>query len=331
MRMTVRHIGGAALIGVGLWLVAPWTMGIAAQAIPEPRLSVVWTVNLGEALPSGFSRFAACADGSVVSYERPGRLFKVSAAGQPVAARGDAAYDDVLSIDCGDDGVVRAYQFLQGRQRRVLEFAQADLRPIRSLDLQPVGLWPGAVKYLDGSPWVVLAGPEGELLARLDGAAIVEPFGERLPPPAGVLRLDVVPAFTPLFFRAERQRLVYLQTSDYAILEFDRDGTRRGVWRRRHAEPGLTLRLARGGSLPTNAEVVGAAMLRDDRLAVHLNASGRGGPESYLEVLDSRYDVSAHLPVPRKGTLFEADADGALYFSHVSLTGIVVWKAAIVL
>ncbi len=330
MQLTARYVGGVALIGVGAWFLAPWSTESAAQAIPEPRLTVVWTANLGEAVPSGFSRFAACADGSVVSYERPGRLFKVSAAGQPVAARGDAAYDDVLSIDCGADGVVRAYQFASGSRMRLLEFAQADLRPIRSLDLEPNGSWPGAVKYLDGVPWVVLAAPEGGLLARLQGAAVVERFGERLPPPGGVLRLDGVPAFTPLFFRADRQRLVYLQTSDYAIQEFDRDGTRRVVWRRRDAAPGVTLRLARGGFVRPNAWVVGAAMLSGDRLAVHLNASGVGGSGSYLEVLDGRYHVTARLPVPRRGMLFGADVDGALYFSHVSQEGLVIWKAAIV-
>jgi hypothetical protein len=331
MRTTARYIGGVVLIGVSVWLLAAGSMGVAAQATPgSPALSVVWSVNLGEAVPSGFSRFAACADGSVVTYERPGRLFKVSARGQPVAARGDAAYDDVLSIDCGEDGVVRAYQVLQGRRMRLLEFAQADLRPIRGRDVEPNGSWPGAVKYLDGAARVVLAGPDGALLARLDGTTVVERFGERLAPPAGVLRLDVVPAFTPLFFRADRQRLVYLQTSDYAILEFDRVGTRRGVRRRRDARPGVTLRLALGGALPTSAEVVGAAMLPDDRLAVHLNASGVSGPESYLEVLDSRYDVAARLPVPRKGMLFGADADAALYFSDVSSEGVVVWKGAMV-
>ena len=331
MRMTASCLGVVALVGVGPWLPAPWTTAIAAQPTPEPRgLSVVWTVNLGEAVPSGFSQFAVCADGSVVSYERPGRLFKLSAAGQPVAARGDASYDDVLSIDCGEDSVVRAYQFTPGRRMRLLEFAQADLRLIRSLDLEPGGSSPGAVKYLDGAPRVVLADPEGGFLARLDGAAIVERFGERLSPPGGVLRLEVVPAFTPLFFRADRQRLVYLQTADYAILEFDREGTRRGVWRRRDAEQGVTLRLVHAGAVPTNAEVVGAAMLPDDRLAVHLNASGHGGSASYLELLDSRYDVAARLPVPRKGMLFGADADAALYFSHVSSEGVVVWKGAMV-
>ncbi len=88
--------------------------------------------------------------------------------------------------------------------------------------------------------------------------------------------------------------------------------------------------MARGGSLPTDAEVVGAAMLPDNRLAVHLNGSGRGGPESYVELLDDRYEVTARLPLPRKGMLFGADAGGALYFSHVTPDGMVVWKGAIV-
>jgi hypothetical protein len=326
----------------GLLLAAERRELIAAHTITpseETRgtLDVAWSVDVSVVpfdLPASPLRaaFALCPDGSVVTWQAPGLLHRVAANGH-VAARGAVTdLNQVRSVDCDD-----TFTLLRVNARNITDVVTVDRQSLQERGRHTVGfpgLFPGAgLRILHGRTWLLGPVADGLMLARFEQATWVERVTVTLPERWRYQPMPAPVGPLPLVQREVDGTFLLVRgdddlAADYAVIEFDRLGTLRRIWRRASADATTGL-LPRGPRVMRGTEVepIGAALLPDGTLAVHRPHATMRNDGGRLELVDASWQAQGVWTVPQRGTLIGADRTGALYFGDALSTTIRVWKS----
>lgn len=303
------------------------TPGQVQTSASLPPLATQWVAPLGPADPSGFFRFTLCPDRSTIAYASPNRLYSIDAAGVVVREQMVQNIEGARSLDCTD--VVRLLNVLADRHMEVVEFSTDTLaerarRPVSAGE----GVVADGLKVLNGEEWLHAPDPVGAgLLVRPTSSGVPEKLGLQLP------RAGSMPGnrsvVTPVFYRHDDHRYVYLQTDDYSIVEFTRQGAVQRVWRRDDTDFATVRPNLLPNGVVEDEMLIGAAWVPDAGLAVQVTKrrSGSVSGGTYVERLDADYNLIDAWSLPEKGMLFGADVTGALYFGYAGPAGLSVIKA----
>ncbi len=302
---------------------------MSAMAAPAAdALETEWSVNLGMATPSGMFRFALCPDGSAIAYGSPGTVHRISARGDVQARRDIPHLQGVRSLDCSD--VVRAFRVTADGEMQVVKIGLPNLRERSRVDVrEPRGHVAAGLRVIRGEPWLLLSGPgDDAIMARVDDGTVGRRLRLRLagsgPVQANVrsmLSMAGTSHVVPLFARSGSSRYVFVETREYGVIEFDRDGVIHHIWRRR--EPDRATRGPRIHPLRIGPDAVAGCAMRPDGTLVVQVAAERG---ARVELIDATYTVTGAWLLPHKGALFGADATGGLYFGYAGQEGMRIWK-----
>ncbi len=306
----------------------PGSMRVTASVSEAPSpsipvLSTEWVTTLGPATPSGFFRFAACDDGSVIAYSAPATWYRIDPTGQITIAAEFWPLAGTRSVDCSS-GAVHVLRYDGAFEAVVLDATTlTESRRVRlpSTDMPLAGL-----KVLGSGAWILSGGMTGGVAAPLaDDGRIGAALGMFLPRPGrGNGNKSIV---TPLFQRSGDSGVIHVQTQDYTVAEFDQSGELRRVWRRDDDDFSRSRVPLLPGRVVEDESIIGCAMRPDGSLVVQVNKRREHTGQSYVERVSPDYRVAEQWALPRKGMLFGAGPNGALYFAYASFDGLLVFKA----
>lgn len=297
-----------------------------AQPTPPSTstLRELWATSLGSANPSGHYRYSLCSDGGVVAFAPPGYVFLLGPDGAVTHQRASTGLQPVASMHCLDEAVLLTRVTSSGLPE-IVRLSRLDLEELERVPIRGDGteVIAGSAA-LDGELWLVLADPTKGMLAQVSAGTVVRRIGMALPRLGRPFGNTAIVA--PLFKRKVDERYVFLQTTDYSVLEFDGAGLLMRLWRRDDSDFKVPLAPPVPGAVAEDSTVIGAAMADSGLLAVQVNKRGPTRCQSYVEVLNPDYSLRHTLTLPRKGFLFGMDEAGAFYFSHANPGGHVIWK-----